>query len=178
MLISRTPLRFSIIGGGSDMFEYIDNYGPCKIISMTLEASMYVTYTARQLYSGVARAVYRSNIRQSYTATEQVDSIDDLLRLREKREITTFREVLDNWKEAILNREKNVEKRIRSDIAKANAQLKKLEKWRSVDRWLYYVTLPTAFVPYVSGAVSIASFALRTHIEKAERLHSWVCIGR
>ncbi len=78
MLVSRTPLRFSIIGGGSDMFEYINKYGPCKIISMTLEASMYVTYTARQLYSGVAKNVYESNIRLSYTETELVDSIDDL----------------------------------------------------------------------------------------------------
>jgi len=78
MLISRTPLRFSIIGGGSDMVEYIDKYGPCKIISMTLEASMYVTYTMRKLYSGSAKDTFGSNIRLSYTETELVDSIDEL----------------------------------------------------------------------------------------------------
>ncbi|MCK4391432.1 hypothetical protein KAX17_00825 [Candidatus Bipolaricaulota bacterium] len=107
-----------------------------------------------------------------------VRSIDELLRLREKKEIRRFREVLDNWKEAILNKEKNVQERIRSDIAKANAELKNLGKWRKVERWFYYAALPAAFVPQVSGAVTIASFVIRTHIERTERLHDWVCIGR
>lgn len=78
MKISRTPLRFSLIGGGSDLPAYWQHYGPCKIISMTLTASIYVTFTERNLYEGSAKDVYGNNIRISYTQTEHVDSIDEI----------------------------------------------------------------------------------------------------
>lgn len=86
MKISRTPLRFSLIGGGSDLPAYWRNYGPSEIISMTLEASMYVTFNDRLLYDGVGRLrhtnsikeTYGHNIRLSYMQTETVDTIDEL----------------------------------------------------------------------------------------------------
>jgi len=76
MLISRTPFRFSLIGGGSDLPAYYTEYGPAKIISMTLSASMYVTYSPRDLYSD--RGAISNLIRLSYTQTENVDRIQDL----------------------------------------------------------------------------------------------------
>lgn len=93
MLVSRTPLRFSLIGGGSDLYEYINNYGPCKIISMTLEPSMYVTYSPRNLYSGVPQDVYGSNIRLSYTQTELVESIENLQHDLVRETLKVVREV-------------------------------------------------------------------------------------
>lgn len=77
MKISRTPLRFSLIGGGSDLPAYWRNYGPCKIISMTLTPGMFVTYTKRDVYDR-AEAGYDNNIRLSYTRTEQVDSLEGI----------------------------------------------------------------------------------------------------
>lgn len=107
-----------------------------------------------------------------------VTSIDDLLRLREKKEIARFREVLGEWQQAILNREENVQAKIRTDIARANEEMRKLGKWQRVERWLYFIAVPTAFVPELSGVVTIASFAVREHIESTKRLHEWICIGR
>jgi D-glycero-alpha-D-manno-heptose-7-phosphate kinase len=78
MKITRTPLRFSLIGGGSDIPAYFTEYGPCKIISMTLEQSIYVTYTKRDIYRGSAKDVYGHNIRLSYTRTENVYTIDEI----------------------------------------------------------------------------------------------------
>ena len=82
MFISRTPFRFSLIGGGSDLPAYYKEYGPAKIISMTLGASMYVTYSPRDLYSDPG--ALGSPIRLSYTQTENVNSISaiqhDLIR--------------------------------------------------------------------------------------------------
>lgn len=76
MFVSRTPFRFSLIGGGSDLPAYYENYGPAKIISMTLQASMYVTYSKRNLYSDIGAIA--SPIRLSYTRTENVNRIGDL----------------------------------------------------------------------------------------------------
>jgi len=76
MLISRTPFRFSLVGGGSDLPAYYEEYGPAKIISMTLGASMYVTYSPRDLYSDPG--ALGNLIRLSYTQTEHVNRIEDL----------------------------------------------------------------------------------------------------
>lgn len=76
MLISRTPFRFSLIGGASDLPAYFENYGPAKIISMTLQASMYVTYSKRDLYSDIG--VIGSPIRLSYTKTENNTKIEHM----------------------------------------------------------------------------------------------------
>ena len=74
MKVSRTPFRFSLIGGGSDLPEYYENYGPAKIISMTLSASMYVTYSERNLYSDPG--AFSAPIRLSYTKTEHTADIN------------------------------------------------------------------------------------------------------
>jgi hypothetical protein len=107
-----------------------------------------------------------------------VESVTDLLRLREKKEVIRFREVLNVWKEALLSGETNLANRIRADILKANKEITRLEKWRQVDRWLYYLALPTAFVPYLSNAITIASVGTRRHIERVEKIHGWIGIGR
>ena len=79
MKISRTPLRFSLIGGGSDLPEYWRNYGPCKIISMTLSASIHVTYTVRDFYHDLYIGdAYQDRIRVSYIQTENVDSVQQI----------------------------------------------------------------------------------------------------
>jgi D-glycero-alpha-D-manno-heptose-7-phosphate kinase len=77
MRISRTPLRFSLIGGGSDLRVYWQSYGPCKIISMTLSPSMYVTYMKRDTYDKAGQS-YGKPIRISYTRTEHVDRLEDV----------------------------------------------------------------------------------------------------
>lgn len=107
-----------------------------------------------------------------------VDSVEDLLRLREKEEIDRFREVLNAWGAALLNGEVDLAERIRVDISKANEEIKKLNKWRQVDRWFYYLALPTAFVPYVSNLVTIGSVWTRRHIEATERTYGWIAIAR
>lgn len=79
MVISVTPLRFSLMGGGSDQPGYFNIYGPCKIVSMALDAHIYVTMTERALYPAqAAKQVFGHNIRLSYMKTETVDTRDEL----------------------------------------------------------------------------------------------------
>ncbi len=107
-----------------------------------------------------------------------VDSIDDLLRLREKPEINRFREVMNMWKMAMLKGEIDIAERMRVDISKANKEIRKLDKWKNVDKWLYYFTLPTVLVPYVSNLITIGSIITRTYIERKQRTHGWIAITR
>ena len=65
MIISRTPLRISLMGGGSDLPAF---YGaePGAVVSTTIDKYIYIT---------VNRA-FDHNIRASYSRTEIVDHVD------------------------------------------------------------------------------------------------------
>ncbi|MFN8062833.1 MAG: hypothetical protein U0Q12_27020 [Vicinamibacterales bacterium] len=67
MIITRTPFRVSIAGGGSDLAEYY-RCRPGRVVSMAINRYMYVTVNRR----------FDDSIRVSYTQTEIVDHVDDL----------------------------------------------------------------------------------------------------
>jgi len=67
MIISRTPLRISFAGGGSDLSAYY-RYEPGAVVSVSIDKYIYITVNAK----------FDSQIRASYSVTEIVDHIDDL----------------------------------------------------------------------------------------------------
>lgn len=67
MIISRTPFRVSLAGGGSDLAAYY-RQRPGNVVTMAINRYMYVTVNRR----------FDDSIRVSYTRTEIVDRVDDL----------------------------------------------------------------------------------------------------
>jgi len=67
MIISRTPLRISFAGGGTDIPDYYrTGYG--AVLSTAIKKYMYVTVNKR----------FEDTVRVSYSKTEVVDDIDNL----------------------------------------------------------------------------------------------------
>lgn len=67
MIISKTPLRISFVGGGTDIDSYYQNgYG--AVVSAAINKYIYVTIHRR----------FDSSIRLSYTKTEVVNHVDEL----------------------------------------------------------------------------------------------------
>lgn len=67
MIISRTPFRVSLAGGGSDLAEYYRRRRG-TVVTMAINHYMYVTVHRR----------FDASIRVSYTRTEMVEHLDDL----------------------------------------------------------------------------------------------------
>jgi len=67
MIISRTPFRVSLAGGGSDLAGYYREQ-PGNVVTMAINRYMYVTVNRR----------FDDSIRVSYTRTEIVDRLEDL----------------------------------------------------------------------------------------------------
>ena len=67
MIISRTPLRVSFAGGGTDLESYYST-GHGAVLSTTVKKYVYVTVNRR----------FDDDIRVSYSRTEIVDSVDDV----------------------------------------------------------------------------------------------------
>jgi D-glycero-alpha-D-manno-heptose-7-phosphate kinase len=67
VLISRTPLRVSFVGGGSDVVSYAREHGGA-VLSTTIDKYVYVVVNTR----------FEETTRVSYSRTEIVSSIDEL----------------------------------------------------------------------------------------------------
>ncbi len=68
MIVSRTPLRISFAGGGTDLPSYYRNYGGGAVTSAAIDRYVYV----------VVNAKFDRSIRVAYSTTENVDRLDDL----------------------------------------------------------------------------------------------------
>ncbi len=79
IITTRTPLRITFTGGGTDIPAYYRKYGPGAVVSATINKYIYVT---------VAKNFYRDEIRVSYSKTE--NAIKDV----DKIEHPTVREAL------------------------------------------------------------------------------------
>lgn len=67
MIISKTPLRLSFVGGGSDLPSYYrENVG--AVLSTSIDKFVYVTINKR----------FEKGIRLSYSKTEEVLSVDEI----------------------------------------------------------------------------------------------------
>jgi D-glycero-alpha-D-manno-heptose-7-phosphate kinase len=67
MIISRTPLRISFAGGGSDLPAFY-RQSPGSVVSTTIDKFIYITVNPK----------FDHQIRASYSRTEMVDNVDDL----------------------------------------------------------------------------------------------------
>ena len=67
MIISRTPLRMSFVGGGSDMVDYYRDH-PGVVVSTAINKYIYVTVNKK----------FDNGIRVAYSKTEEVESVGQL----------------------------------------------------------------------------------------------------
>jgi D-glycero-alpha-D-manno-heptose-7-phosphate kinase len=67
MIISRTPLRISFVGGGSDLAAFYARE-PGAVVSTAIDKYIYITVNRK----------FDRKVRASYSVTEIVDGIDDL----------------------------------------------------------------------------------------------------
>ena len=67
MIISRTPLRVSFVGGGSDLEDFY-RHEPGAVVTTAIRKYIYVTVNRK----------FDSSIRASYSITEIVDSVDEV----------------------------------------------------------------------------------------------------
>ena len=57
IVTTKTPLRITFTGGGTDLMDYYRGHGPGAVVSATMNKYIYVT---------VARNFYRDEIQVSY----------------------------------------------------------------------------------------------------------------
>ncbi len=66
MFMSKTPLRITFVGGGTDIKDYYSKYGRGAVLSASINKFIYI----------IVNRKFDSKIRVSYSKTEIVDSVD------------------------------------------------------------------------------------------------------
>lgn len=70
LVITKTPLRITFTGGGTDLPNYYRKYGPGAVVSATINKYIYIT---------VAKNFFRDEIRVSYSKTENaIKNVNDI----------------------------------------------------------------------------------------------------
>src|ERR1041384_5323705 len=70
LIMTRTPLRVSLAGGGTDLAEFYERE-PGAVFSTAIDKYIYVTVKRHG-------AVFNEAIRLNYSRSEQVQTIDDV----------------------------------------------------------------------------------------------------
>lgn len=78
MIISRTPLRVSFLGGGTDFPDYFLNHGGC-VLSTSINKYIYIS----------VKDSFLGRVRLNYSKIEDVENVDNLAHILAKE---TFRE--------------------------------------------------------------------------------------
>src|SRR4051812_36827330 len=68
MIVTQTPLRISLIGGGTDLPAYYRNHEDAGVISTAIDKYVYVVMKRR----------FDDSIRVGYTRTELARSVDEV----------------------------------------------------------------------------------------------------
>ena len=71
VVVTRTPLRVSFLGGGSDTAEFYQNHGQGQVISLALNKYIYVVIKRHA-------AIFDEQYRLSYSQNEICGSLDDI----------------------------------------------------------------------------------------------------
>lgn len=68
VIMSKTPLRITFVGGGTDIPSYYQDHGPGAVVSAAINKHVYITLHKR----------FDNKIRVSYSTTELVDNVDEI----------------------------------------------------------------------------------------------------
>jgi len=81
----------------------------------------------------------------------RITCLEDVLRLREDKRITQFRDVVQYWTSLLKSADLNLEEKIRAEILKTNKELKKLGDYNKISGWATYISLPFIAIDLMTG---------------------------
>lgn len=105
----------------------------------------------------------------------KVDTLEDVLRIREDNAIVRFRQLFGDLNRAIQMGEKEILKEIRHEIICAKRNLDRFELVES--RWFVWATGLLGFVPIIGEIMNVAGILLYEAKELAKKRNNWIYLG-
>lgn len=112
-----------------------------------------------------------------------INTLHDLLKVRDNPEYTRFKSFLDEWVCAASNGDVDTEARLRTELKIANASLNKSVKCTDIGRYVTYIGLPMIALdlmvgPFFGTPTTIGGFGIQGYSDWINRKNRWVLVGR
>jgi hypothetical protein len=114
----------------------------------------------------------------------RIQTVEDVIRLREDHNIRYFREKIFSWSEKLRTGEFSSEDAIRREIREANEAMKKLEKWKTISMWTTYISVGLDVLgfllrlPLTLVSTTPLGLGLEVANKWKERRYRWLLLGR
>lgn len=114
----------------------------------------------------------------------KIDTIEDVLRLRDDPHIRYFREKIFAWARKLQNGEFGTQEAIRREIREANEAIRGLGKWRTISAWTTYISIGLdIFSLFLSLPVTLLTttplgLTLDYITRRKESQYRWLLLGR
>lgn len=118
-------------------------------------------------------------MKQELPYIPQVKTFDDVLRLREKKELIRFKKVLNQWISLMSENEVDLANKMQADIIKANKELKRYCEYENrAETFFLWFSLATSFIPMIPGAVWWGvEQGVKKAIDYKIQQNSWIGLG-
>lgn len=107
-------------------------------------------------------------------------NLDDVLRMRENKNLKRFRKVMTSWMDAANEGDEIMMKKIQEDIGKANKELKSLEKIAvfkesPLDFWVNSIG---GHIPYLSNVITLLNTFAGIYDYAVHKKDDWLLLGK
>lgn len=122
--------------------------------------------------------VVKTNLNSEISYLPNPNSLKDVFKIRERKELIRFREVLQFWLAAVQDGDSNLEIYMRKDLEKANKELRKLEKWKEYkySTLNFWINSIGGHIPVLSNILTVVTTLGGFYEYKADKRHKWVTL--
>lgn len=124
-----------------------------------------------------AHALCLMNLTDLLGYTPVVESLRDVLRLRQDGRMELYRRNLSRWTAALREDGEQAALLVKRDIEAQKSALARLSTWRKIDRFLLWFALPAACIPKVPLLYAASKIFQTLNLRAAER-EQWVGLWR
>jgi hypothetical protein len=120
--------------------------------------------------------IVRTKLEENSLIFPYPESLTDVLKIRERKELIRFRKVLSEWLIALQSGDEYVERKMRIDILKANKELKNLDKWKEyksspINFWMNTIG---GHIPIFSNVLTIIGTLGHLYEKRTENRFNWL----
>lgn len=169
-----------------DLFRVLDLLKKSAALSVPIAASTLSKH--RNIKHSLQAIKPLASVEQYYKVFEiivneveyfpRVDSLGEVLKLRNDKRIIDFRNNLRNWAIALRDGNATLEEKLRREISKSNQALCKLGSWKKAGAFITYTALPLSILPILGLPMTMISVAIQLYINSTEWRNRWLMVGR
>jgi hypothetical protein len=114
----------------------------------------------------------------------KIQTVDDVLRLRDDSRIKYFRAKVFEWCEKLRSGQVGSEDEIRQEIKDANSAIKDIGKYNTISMWATFLSAPAGIadfllgIPFLSAITTFVGVSSTLTSVQKEHQHKWLLFGR